>query len=97
MDKAKRSIKEYAIKRSVVCLLCCRQYSYNKMLKHSKVVHKEETTQFGEELTKYSSIKVFHGICENEKVYQDKKEFLAIALKLLCKFPMNLLLSVLGV
>ena len=88
MDKAKRSIKEYAIKRSVVCLLCCRQYSYNKMLKHSKVVHKEKTTQFGEELTKYSSIKVIHGICKNEKVYLDKKEFLEFNFFHQCLYPL---------
>ena len=46
--------------------------------------------------TKYSSIEVIHGLCKNEKVYQDNKEFLAIALKLLCKIPNESVVECIG-
>ena len=75
MNKIKRSIKEHAIQRTVVCLLCYRQYDFEKVSRHVKVVHKDKTTQFGEEFIKYSSIKVIHGICQNDVLYNDKKIF----------------------
>ena len=87
MDRSKRTIKEYAMIRTVTCFTCYRQYDYNKVLNHVKIVHKNEDTQFGEDSTKLSVIKVLHGICKEEKLYEDKKEFLALALKLLCKIP----------
>ncbi len=96
MDKTKHNIKEHALQRNVVCFTCYRQFEFNKVLNHVKVTHKNENTQFGDENNTLSAIKVIHGICKDEKVYQDKKEFLAIALKVLCKIPNESVVECIG-
>ena len=92
MNRSKHVIKEHDMIRTAICFTCYRQYDYD----YVKIVHKNETTHFGDEKRKVSVIKVLHGICKDKKLYQDKKEFLSFALKLLCKIPNESVVECIG-
>ena len=87
MDRMMRVIKEYAIEETAICLVCHRRVKMEKVLKHNKDIHKGELIEFCDKLIQYSSIKVIHGICKEEKLFQNKKKFLNLALKVFCKTP----------
>ena len=44
----------------------------------------------------FSSVKVLHGLCQQEKYYTDIQVFLALALKLLCKTPNEAVVESIG-
>ena len=43
------------------------------ILKHVKNTHKGESTSFTDVEHKFRSTKLLHGVCKNEKLYEDKK------------------------
>jgi hypothetical protein len=59
-------------------------------------MHKGELTQFGDKVVKYSSIKVVHGICKEERLFNDKKLILSLALKVFCKTPNESVVECIG-
>ena len=63
---------------------------------HVENIHIGTDTSFCDLITKFSSIKVLHGICQQEKYYQDKQRFLSIALKLSCKTPNEYIVESMG-
>lgn len=59
-------------------------------------IHKGETTQFCDRIVKYSSMKIIHGICKDERLFSNKKKFLSIALKIFCKTPNESVIESMG-
>lgn len=96
MTRTMRVIKENAIVETAVCLTCHRRFNIDKILKHNRDIHDGETTQFFDRNVKFSSIKIVHGICKDERIFQDKKEFLALALKIFCKTPNESVIESMG-
>ena len=65
--------------------------------KHAESAHKQkDTIRCQDPVRTYSSIKVLHGVCQQEKLFSDKKDFIALALKLLCKTPNKAIVESLG-
>ena len=86
MAKDKKAIKSAAITESAVCELCHRRFVLKDLMGHVKSNHNDkETVQTLDQIKTLNSKKVLHGVCLQEKFYLGKKEFLNIALKLLCK------------
>jgi hypothetical protein len=96
MNKIKRQIREYGLERRVVCFLCHRRILSSKMMKHNKDIHKGARNQFGDEITTFSSIKIIHGICKSDKLYQDKQNILSLALEIFCKTPNESVIECIG-
>ena len=67
-----------------------------KMTKHNKDIHKGEFNQFGDQVISFSSIKIVHGICKEEKLYMGKEKFLSLALKIFCKTPNESVIECIG-
>ena len=59
-------------------------------------MHKGELTQFRDKVVKYSSIKIVHGICKEERLFNDKKKILSLALKVFCKTPNESVVECIG-
>ena len=91
-----RVIKQEAIEETAVCLTCHRRYNVNKLQKHYLFTHDGETTQFCERVVKYSSMKIIHGICQSKYLYEEKKQFLSLALKVFCKTPNESVIESIG-
>ena len=65
-----------AILETSVCIECCRL----ALKKHAETAHKQmETIRCQDPIRAYNSIKVLHGVCQQEKICSDKKEILALA------------------
>ena len=96
--KEKKAIKAVAIVETAVCLECHRRFEMPIALKkHAETAHKQkETIRCQDPVRAYSSIKVLHGVCQQEKLYSDKKDFVALALKLLCKTPNEAIVESIG-
>ena len=84
MDRKMRTIKEHALEETAVCYSCHQRFNIKKVLKHNKDMHKGELTQFRDKVVKYSSIKIVHGICKEERLFNDKKKILSLFLKVFC-------------
>ena len=65
-------------------------WNIDKIKKHNTDIHGGEITQFCDRIEKYSSIKIIHGICKDQRLYSNKKKFLAFALKI---FQLNFWLA----
>ena len=87
MTRNMRIIKEHAIQESALCLTCHRRFSMEKIKKQNVDIHGGELTRFCDKVLKYSSIKIIHGICKDERVFTNKEKFLGFALKVFCKTP----------
>ena len=96
MNRHMRLIKQHAIQESAVCLTCHRRFNIDKIQKHNMDIHKGETTQFCDRIVKYSSMKIIHGICKDERLFSNKKKFLSIALKIFCKTPNESVIESMG-
>ena len=59
-------------------------------------MHKNTDTGFEDAFGTYSSMKLLHGVCHFEKYYCDKKEFLALALKIAVKTPNEAVVESIG-
>ena len=53
--------------------------------KHVETSHINEDTEFSDSIGTYSSMKLLYGVCHFNKYNLDKKEFLALALKISVK------------
>ena len=75
MTKEKKAIKAVAIVETAVCLECHRRFEMPIALKkHAETAHKQkETIRCQDPVRAYSSIKVLHGVCQQEKLYSDGK------------------------
>lgn len=96
MTRNMRMIKEHAIQESAVCLTCHRRFSMDKIKKHNVDIHGGELTRFCDSVIKYSSIKIIHGICKDERVFSNKERFLGFALKVFCKTPNESVIESMG-
>ena len=96
MDRKMCIIKEHALEETAVFYSCHRRFNIKKVLKHNKDMHKGELTQFGDKVVKYSSIKIVHGICKEEQLFNDKKKILSLALKVFCKTPNESVVECIG-
>ena len=96
MTRNMRMIKEHAIQESAVCLTCHRRFSMDKIKKHNVDIHGGELTRFCDRVLKYSSIKIIHGICKDERVFSNKERFLGFALKVFCKTPNESVIESMG-
>ena len=68
-----------------------------ELKKHAESAHKQkETVRCQDLLRSFSSVKVLHGICQQEKLFCDKQEFISLALKLLCKTPNEAVVESIG-
>ena len=52
------------------------------MTKHNKDIHKGVQNQFGDEIITVSPIKVIHGNCTTDKLFQDKQKILSLAFEI---------------
>ena len=59
-------------------------------------MHKNTDTGFEDAFRTYSTMKLLHGVCHFEKYYCDKKEFLALALKIAVKTPNEAVVESIG-
>ena len=59
-------------------------------------MHKNTDTGFEDAFRTYSTMKLLHGVCHFEKYYCDKKEFLALALKVAVKTPNEAVVESIG-
>ena len=84
MNHQKHQIKEVSCTVTAVCLTCHKQYP--------KACY--EHTSFADIETKFLSIKILHGICKNENFYENKQEFLTLAL--ICKSPNESVVECIG-
>ena len=96
MTRNMRFINEHAIQETAVCLTCHRRFNIDKIKKHNVDIHGGEITQFCDRIVKYSSIKIMHGICKDQRVFENKKKFLAFALKIFCKTPNESVIESMG-
>lgn len=97
MTKEKKSIKSAAVNETAICKLCHRRFEFKELVKHVKHQHKnQETVQSLDQIKTFSSIKVLHGVCLQEKLYFGKQQFVSLALKLLCKTPNEAVVESMG-
>ena len=68
----------------------------SKMTKHNKDIHKGVQNQFGDEIITVSPIKVIHGNCTTDKLFQDKQKILSLALEIFCKTPNESIIECIG-
>ena len=66
------------------------------MTKHNKDIHKGVQNQFGDEIITVSPIKVIHGNCTTDKLFQDKQKILSLALEIFCKTPNESVIECIG-
>ena len=59
-------------------------------------MHNGELTQFQDKIVKYSSIKIVHGICREERLFKDKNKILGLVLKMFCKTPNESVVECIG-
>ena len=96
MDISKHVIKEHCLTTTAVCLTCHRRFEMDKIKRHVQNIHRGEDTSFCDQIVKLSTIKILHGTCKQEKLYNDKKQFWSLALKLLCKTPNESVIECIG-
>lgn len=96
MNLQKHQIKEVSCTVTAVCLTCHKRYPRDMIQKHVMNIHQGENTSFADVETKFLSTKILHGICKNENLYDNKQEFLTLALKLLCKSPNESVVECIG-
>ena len=96
MNLQKHQIKEVSFTVTAVCLTCHKIYPKDMIQKHVMNIHQGENTSFADVETKFLSTKILHGICKNENLYDNKKEFLTLALKLLGKSPNESVVECIG-
>ena len=88
MTKERQAIKAAALTELAVCLECHRRFQAHDIKKHMTNSHKGlQVVKLQDQIIKYNSIKVLHGICQNEKFYINIQHFITSTLKLLCKTP----------
>ena len=97
MTKEKQAIRAAAISETAVCLECHRRFEITELKKHIKNAHKGlQFISCQDKIKTFSSTKVLHGVCQNEKFYIAQKCFIALALKLLCKTPNEAVVESMG-
>ena len=97
MTKDKKSIKTAAVKESAVCSVCHRRFQFSELVKHVIKVHKDmNSVNCIDQIKTFSSIKVLHGVCQQEKFFFGKQQFISLALKLLCKTPNEAVVESMG-
>ena len=79
------SIKNNALVESAVCNKCHQRFNMKDISKHVKKRHENQNIEFSDAFATYSSLKLLHGVCHFPKYNVDKKEFLALTLKLAFK------------
>ena len=95
MDK--KLIKSAAVKETAVCTVCHRRFQFSDLVNHVKTFHKNmASVNCVDKIKTFSSIKVLHGVCQQEKFYFGKQQFISIALKLLCKTPNEAVVESMG-
>ena len=55
-----------------------------------------QVVKLQDQIIKFNSIKVLHGICQKEKFYINMQHFISLALKLLCKTPNEAVVESIG-
>ena len=97
MTKDKKVIKSAAVTETAVCLQCHQRFEILALIKHVNTVHKHfESVQCQDQIKTFSSIKVLHGMCQQEKFYIGKQDFISLSLKLLCKTPNEAVVESMG-
>lgn len=97
MTKTRTAIKSVAVNETAVCLECHRRFDVKDLIKHANNAHANlDSVRGGDQIKTFSSIKVLHGVCQQEQFYAGNKQFLALALKLLCKTPNEAIVESMG-
>ena len=97
MTKTRTAIKSAAVNETAVCLECHRRFDVKDLIKHANNAHANlDSVRGGDQIKTFSSIKVLHGVCQQEQFYVGNKQFLALALKLLCKTPNEAIVESMG-
>ena len=97
MTKERKSIISAAVDETAVCLECHRRFQMSAMLKHVNSDHKElDSVRCQDKIKNFNSIKVLHGVCQQEKYFLDIQDFISVSLKLLCKTPNEAIVESMG-
>ena len=96
LDVDQLNIKNNALVESAICNKCHQRINMKAIQKHVERRHRNEDTEFSDSIGTYSSMKLLHGVCHFNKYNLDKKEFLALALKIAVKTPNESIVESIG-